>query len=181
VPNCYLTPEAIPVTENLSFPEIDGVRISLRSVQRSENSYKISIYLVNETSLIDPLAESGKRRFQTSDMIFQPQIRVVCGKNTELLPFDSFQPSDEKPEPGSLEEEDESLALIYQDYQAYARGHLCAAVWKRIDPERPCQGENPLKWIDGKVVESQPQYGKRQWSKFILPDCRTEYVPFEES
>src|SRR4028119_6204 len=47
VPNCYLTPEAISVTENLSFPEIDGVRISLRSVQRSENSYKISIYLVN--------------------------------------------------------------------------------------------------------------------------------------
>ena len=175
VPNCYLTPEAISVTENLSFPEIDGVRISLRSVRRSENTYKVSIYLVNETSLVDPLEESGKRRFQTSDMIFQPQIRVVCGKNTELLPLDSFQPSDEKPEPGSLEEEDESLALIYQDYQAYARGHLCAAVWKRIDPERPCQGENPLKWIDGEVVESQS--GKQQWQKFILPDCRTEYVP----
>jgi len=174
VPNCYLTPEAIFVTANLSFPEIDGVKISLRTVPRSENTYKVSIYLVNETSLVDPLEESGKRRFQTSDMIFQPQIRVVCGKNTALLPFDSFQPSDEKPEPGSLEEEDESLALIYQDYQAYARGHLCAAVWKRIDPERPCQGENPLKWIDAEVVESQ--YGKQQWQKFILPDCRTEYV-----
>ncbi|MFP4578615.1 MAG: helicase, partial [Coleofasciculus sp.] len=175
VPQCYMTPESIPVTENRIIGATDHVNISLRCVPRPDNTYKVSIYLVNETSLIDPLEESGKRRFQTSDMIFQPQIRVVCGHNTELLPFDSFQPSDEKPEPGSLEEEDESLALIYQDYQAYARGHLCAAVWKEIDPERPCQTENPLKWIDGEVVESQ--YGKGQWQKFVLPDCRTEYVP----
>ena len=175
IPNSYITPEPIPVTENRIIGVTDQVNISLRCVPRPDNTYKVSIYLVNETSLIDPLEESGKRRFQTSDMIFQPQIRVVCGHNTELLPFDSFQPCEEKPEPGSLEEEDESLALIYQDYQAYARGHLCAAVWKEIDPERPCQTENPLKWSDGEIVESQ--YGKRQWQKFVLPDCRTEYVP----
>lgn len=175
VPDCYITPEPIPVTENRIIGVTDQVNISLRRVRLPDNSYKVSVYLVNETSLIDPLEESGKRRFQTGDMIFQPQIRVVCGKNTELLPLDSFQPSDEKPESGSLEEEDESLALIYRDYQAYARGHLCAAVWKEIDPERPCQGENPLKWIDGEVVESQ--YGKQQWRKFAKPHCRTEYVP----
>lgn len=175
VPNCYLTPEPISVTENRLISETDQVKISLRSVDCSESKYKVSIYLVNETSLIDPLSESGKRRFQTGDMIFQPQIRVVCGKNTELLPFDSFQPSSDKPEHGSLEEEDESLALIYREYQAYARGHLCAAVWKEIDPDRPCNQENPLIWIDGEVVESQ--YGKRQSCKFAKPDCRTEYVP----
>ncbi|NEO33664.1 MAG: helicase [Symploca sp. SIO3C6] len=175
VPNFYITPEPIPVNENRIICVKDQVKISLRYVHLPDNTYKVSVYLVNETSLIDPLEESGKRRFKTSDIIFQPQIRVVCEENTQLLPFDSFQPSEEQPEPGSLEEEDESLALIYQDYQAYARGHLCTAIWKEIDPERLCQRENPLKWIDGEVVESQ--YGKRQRQKFILPDCRTEYVP----
>lgn len=175
VPNYYVTPDPICVSENIVISEIDKVKISLRSVHRFNNTYKVSIYLVNETSLVDPLAESGKRRLQTTDMIFQPQIRVVCGKNTELLPFDSFEPLTQEPEPGSLEEEDESLALIYREYQAYARGHLCAAVWREIDPERPCQEENPLKWIDGEVIEEK--FGKEQWQKFTLPDCRTEYVP----
>jgi len=175
IPNCYLTPEPIPVAEPSPIPGRDAIRISLRSVQRGENTYKVSIYLVNETCLDDPMEESGKRRFQISDMIFQPQIRVVCAENTELLPFDSFEPATEVPEPGSLEEEDESLALIYREYQAYARGHLCAAVWQEIDPERPCQRENPLRWIDGEVVDSQ--YGKQQGQKFVNPDCRTEYVP----
>ncbi|MDJ0737645.1 MAG: hypothetical protein QNJ47_26920 [Nostocaceae cyanobacterium] len=177
VPKYYVTPDPICVSENTVIAEIDKVKISLRSVHRFDNTYKVSIYLVNETSLVDPLAESGKRRLQTPDMIFQPQIRVVCGEKTELLPFDSFEPSIEEPEPGSLEEEDESLALIYREYQAYARGHLCTAMWKEIDPERPCQAENqnPLKWIDGEVIEEK--LGKEQWQKFTLPDCRTEYVP----
>ncbi|MBO1350259.1 MAG: DISARM system helicase DrmA [Hormoscilla sp. GUM202] len=175
VPNCYVTPEPISVTASQLLDETDGVKISLRTVRRADDTYKLSIYLVNETSLRDPREESGKRRVQTSDLIFQPQIRVVMGENTELLPFDSFQPADEKLDPGSLESEDESLALIYRDYQAYARGHLCAAVWKEIDPEAKVREENKLKWIDAEVVESTG--GKQQSQKFIVPDCRTEYVP----
>ena len=70
VPNCYVTPEPIAAAEPLTIPEIDAVRISLRSVQRGKNTYKVSIYLVNETCLIDPMEESEKRRFETSDMIF---------------------------------------------------------------------------------------------------------------
>jgi len=175
VPNCYVTPEPISVTASQLLDETDGIKISLRTVRRADDTYKLSLYLVNETSLRDPLEESGKRRVQTSDLIFQPQIRVVMGENTELLPFDSFQLADEKLAPGSLEEEDESLALIYRDYQAYARGHLCAAVWKEIDPEAKVREENKLKWIDAEVVESTG--GKQQSQKFIVPDCRTEYVP----
>lgn len=175
VPQSYLTPESIPITENRIIADIDQIKITLRIFPLDKNIYKVSIYLVNETSLIDPLEESGKRRLKTGDMIFQPQIRVVCGENTELLPFDSFEPSSEKPEPGSLEEEDESLALIYREYQAYARGHLCAAVWKEIEPERLCEIDNPLQWTDGEIIEAK--FGKAQRQKFTLPDCRTEYVP----
>lgn len=177
VPNCYVTPEPISVANPSGIPPKDALRISLRSVSISANTYKVSIYLVNETPLlVDSIEKSEKLLFQTSDIIFQPQIRVVCSENTELLPFDSFEPAEETPEAGSLEEEDESLALIYREHQAYARGHLCAAVWKEIDPERPCLlPENPLHWIDGLVVESQ--YGEKQRNKFIQPECRTEYVP----
>lgn len=124
IPNCYLTAEPIPVAEPSPIPEIDAVRISLRSVQRGKNTYKVSIYLVNETCLNDPMAESGKRRFETSDMIFQPQIRVVCAENTELLPFDSFEPAAEVPEPGSLEEEDESSETFRLPVQIVRLGKI---------------------------------------------------------
>ncbi|MEH2141113.1 DISARM system helicase DrmA [Nostoc sp.] len=179
VPNCYVTSETIAITENIKnlvIAEIERIKISVRCVYRpAENSHKVSIYIINETPPSGEQNEAGKKRVATRDIIFQPQIRVVCGENTELLPFDSFEPSSEKPEPGSLEEEDESLALIYREYQAYARGHLCSAIWKEIDPERYCQGENPLQWIDGEIVEAK--LGQQQRQKFILPNCRTEYIP----
>ncbi len=179
VPDCYVTPEPVDVSRNQIIAEVDQVQISLRSspIPGAQNTYKVSIYLVNETALRTPANPEEKVRVETSHLIFQPQIRVVLSGMAKLLPFDSFQPTSAVPEPGSLDEEDESLALIYRDYQAYARGHLCAAVWKEIDPERPCTGrqENLLEWVDGEVVESQ--YGKPQFNKFVLPHCRTEYVP----
>ncbi|NET48375.1 MAG: hypothetical protein F6K09_06530, partial [Merismopedia sp. SIO2A8] len=85
VPNFYITPEPIPVNENRIICVKDQVKISLRYVHLPDNTYKVSVYLVNETSLIDPLEESGKRRFKTSDIIFQPQIRVVCVDKVELV------------------------------------------------------------------------------------------------
>jgi len=175
IPNFYITPQPISVTNNSTLAEIDQVKITIRTFFRSDNTYKVSIYLINETSLADPLSESEKRRIETDDLIFQPQIRVILGENTKLLPFDSFQLSPETPEPGSLQEEDESLELIYREYLAYARGHLCAAIWKEIDPERPCQEEKLLTWNDGLLVKLN--CGKQEWQKFSLPDCRTEYVP----
>lgn len=180
VPDSYVTPALINVTVNQVIAEVDQVQISLRSVHlpSPDNSYKVSVYLVNQTNLRSPEdSDNAERRVTTSDLIFQPQIRIITGERTTLLPFDSFQPAPEPPEPGSLDEEDESLALIYREHQAYARGHLCAAVWKEIDPERPYQsGElNLLEWVDGEVIQSQ--YGKAAFERFRLPDCRTEYTP----
>jgi len=181
VPQGYVTPDLINASISpQSVATVDQVRISLRSMRLSghERLYKVSVYLVNETSLpVD--SETGKRsgRVETHHLIFQPQIRVNLGKGTTLCPFDSFQPAETAPEPGSIAEEDESLALIYRDQQAYARGHLCGAVWRDIDPERPCNSgqENPLTWIDRHLI--QTRYGEPFALKFSLPDCRTEYLP----
>jgi hypothetical protein len=116
VPNCYVTANEVSILINQRIRTVDQVSLSLRSVPlpRQPGSYKVSIYLVNETSLANPGNPSEKRRVETADFVFQPQIRVIPGKHTEILPFDSFQPSAETPSPGSLEEEDESLALVVQ-------------------------------------------------------------------
>lgn len=177
IPNGYITPEFISVKENIALAEIDMLRLTLRTVYLDNNTYKVSVYLVNDSKLTGELDKEGKPKLNTRDMIFQPQIRIVCADSTQLLPFDSFTPDlDKIPDEGSLEEEDESLALIYRDYQALARGHLCAAVWKEIDPSRPHQQDNnPLIWVDGEIIKST--YGQNQWQRFLLPDCRTEYIP----
>lgn len=177
IPNGYVTEEFVSIERNMLLKEIDSLQLSLRVVSLEEHTYKVSVYLVNNSQLTGEPDQQGKPLLHTRDMIFQPQLRIVCAENTQLLPFDSFTPELEKiPTPGSIEEEDESLALIYRDYQAYARGHLCAAVWKEIDPTRPYQqDDNPLTWVDGEIIKSQ--YGEAQWRRFILPDCRTEYIP----
>lgn len=178
IPNGYVTEEFVYIERNMLLKEIDSLQLSLRVVSLEEHTYKVSVYLVNNSQLTGETAQQDKPKLlHTRDMIFQPQLRIVCAENTELLPFDRFTPDLEKiPTPGSIEEEDESLALIYRDYQAYARGHLCAAVWKEIDPTRPYQQyDNPLTWVDGEIIKSQ--YGEDQWRRFILPDCRTEYIP----
>src|SRR5713101_4122834 len=36
-----------------------------------------------------------------------------------------------------LSAEDMELAMLYRNRVALARGHLCGAMWKDIDPERP--------------------------------------------
>jgi hypothetical protein len=165
VPQGYVTSEWLNASiSSQDIANVDQVKITLRSMRLpgSKGSYKVSVYLVNETSLpVD--RETGKTtgRVETHHLIFQPQIRINLGEGTILSPFDSFQPAETVPEPGSIAEEDESLALIYREQQAYARGHLCGAVWREIDPERACDSgqDNPLTWIDRNLI--QTRYGEQ--------------------
>ena len=61
---------------------------------------------------------------------------------------------------------------------AFARGHLCSAVWKTIDPERSWIDENnnsatfqPFSWIDAETLKEPLR------NKFLHPDLRTEIIP----
>lgn len=179
-PQCFVSePIVICGGDSRLLGEVGQVKISLRSIQTSPNNdiFKISVYLVNETSLIDPANPTEQIRAKTEHLVFQPQIRIVLEKGTELVPFDTFQPQPGTPSPGSLEEEDESLALIYQRYQSYARGHLCGAVWREVDPERSLDDgdASALSWDDKTIVVEQ--YGNQVAQSFACSDCRTEYLP----
>jgi hypothetical protein len=58
-----------------------------------------------------------------------------------------------------------------------ARGHLCSAIWRALDPERPWPGHDtpsrpPYIWVDGHALLSEEER-----HEFSPADVRTEYVP----
>jgi len=134
----------------------EGVRLVLRQTKLEANIWHVSIYLVNETKI--------NTTPYTSDLIFQPQIRVNFHDGVMAVSVDRRRL--QGPEEGQLE-------LLYSRLQGLARGHLCGATWKEIDPERPLEGitENPLIPDD---IKNLPDDEKLI---FINPHVRTEYLP----
>lgn len=169
-PFSFLT-GAVLVDQSAAWAAGPGVRLQLRSRSVGHRRWRVSIFLVNETTI----AES--KWAETADYVFQPQIRVSCCPGTLLLPVQS-EPlvATADVAPGSLAEEDATLALLYQNRAAFARGHLCGAVWKAIDPELPhpniqAPQQAPYYWIDSVVVPETER------AKFVPADVRTDMVP----
>lgn len=168
-PAFYLT-GSIQVTDNIDWSPEEGVSIILRSKSLSEDKLRVTIFLVNVTE------HSGNGWVGTPLHIFQPQIRVHCDPGTNLVPVLSTDISQSQEEnPGSYLAEDASLAMLYRSRAALARGHLCGAMWKDIDPERPHysiqQDLAPFFWTDSVEVPSSDR------DKFSPADVRTELVP----
>ena len=123
----------------------------------TSNLWKISLYLVNETTLKD------RRKYSFDDLIFQPHIRVVCGQDTRLSYLTEFESQD-------LEE---SLSdHMYRHRRTFARGHMCSAVWKDVEfSSRSGDDHDIIEWIDSKIL---PEEVARH---FRTPDVRSEYLP----
>lgn len=165
-PQGYLTGQVNAARDEQTFAPDPDVRLLVRS-RRVKGGYRVSIFLVNDRSVPD-----GNRP-QTEDYLFQPQIRVHLAAGTRLLPVQVGAA-----ESSLLAEEtreEESLALQYQHRTALARGHMCAAMWKDIDPEAPADFERPAEapfaWTD---AESIPETER---AKFSPADVRTELIP----
>jgi hypothetical protein len=144
-----------------SWSVAEHAKLHCRMTRANTGDYHISLFLVNET----PLGDNERPR--TQDLIFQPQIRVVLEKNARLKPLLGQRIADE---------EEASLALLYLNREAMARGHLCGAVWRDVDPERPWRGPGQsssltFEWPDGELL------GDAERAIFIWPDVRTEYLP----
>jgi DNA polymerase IIIc chi subunit len=157
----------IEVSNERELYKDNGIRITVRTKKTSQGDYHVSVFLVNETSL------EGKEYPRTEDFIFQPQLRIVCEDEAMLVPII-----------GELHDEPEEagLSLLYRERKAFARGHLCSATWKDVDPERPQGGckstpperrsiGHPFVWIDDESVEEPDR------TLFTNPDVRTEYLP----
>jgi hypothetical protein len=125
---------------------------------------RISVFLVNTT----PCGENEHPR--TDKHVFQPQIRVRCAGETQIVPTEDLG--------NSSDPEDATLAFLYRHNRSLARGHLCSAVWRDLDPERPLTGDDaetlksPFTWIDGEALLSKDEH-----ERFSPADVRTEYVP----
>jgi len=125
-----------------------------------ENSQKyiVRIFLVNETQY-----DTAGRQTEI-ERIFQPQIRVIVNDDANVGDLDdvvSIHNTDQ--------ENDD--ALLYRNLKTKAKGYLCAAVWKDVDPEF---SDNDIKNITWKDSQKVPQKIK---DDFTCPDVRTEYLP----
>lgn len=167
-PGCFLT-GVVQIVNDQSWMAAPGVSLQMRSYKISEEGWRVSLFLINT---VQP---RGRGRPEVDEHLFQPQIRVHCCPGTSLVPVRSsvsLDPADAS----SMAVEDASLALLYRHRTAYARGHLCGATWREIDPERPSQStvpprEAPFAWTDMIVVP------KAEQRKFSPADVRTEMVP----
>lgn len=141
-------------------PGDPAVELVIRS-RRDGARWRVTLFLVNRTQSRGP-------RATVEEHLFQPEIRVVAGDETHVVPIDEGAPGDEA---------DEALSLLYRQRLPMARGHLCGAVWKTVDPQRPYANgsvpqEPPFAWMDGQTVLSSSVHQQFAW-----PDLRTEYVP----
>ncbi len=144
-----------------------GAEISFRVVVNpsEKNRCFVDVYIINQ---LKPSREDN-----TSAHIFQPQIRVLCPAGTKLV-------GSIRKTPGR--EEEQKLEFLYRERAVFARGHLCSATWRDIDPENrenlpsslgaiASYKELPFSWPD---VESLSQDDQK---KFCPADVRTEFVP----
>ncbi len=147
-----------------------GVRVNLRSRSLDGGARRVTVFLVNEAVVPDDKPPS------TGDYLFQPQIRVHLCPGTWLVPV---QVGGADSPAGELEaemQEEQSMAMQYRHRTALARGHMCAAMWQDIDPERPFEdGEHPVEapfaWTDAESVPAQER------PKFAPADVRSEMLP----
>jgi hypothetical protein len=136
------------------------ISIHLKSRKISNKVFYVNIYLVNEIRI------SGNYP-KTEDHIFQPQIRVICLNGTNVVPQKSQLPQDK---------EELELDFLYRNKPVLAKGHLCSAIWKAVDPERPQPSgcsyrEPPFYWVDGEALHEVDRI------RFTRPDVRTEFIP----
>ncbi len=172
-PKRFLT-GLIDIRENKSWLSDDSTRIVLKAnlIDTNMGIWRVSLFIVNVSELDEDDIQPA------SKFVFQPEIRIVCNGSTYMVPMNDQNNSNipEDEEDTTLYEEDRSLALLYSERPALARGHLTGATWKEIDPQRPhptiqTPSEPPFCWTDGEILPQDER------NKFQYPDARTDYMP----
>lgn len=155
-----------------SFQSPDHVSIDIRSLQVDANVWRVSVYLLNTEVPANP------ERIDIPELVFQPEIRVVTATSTRIVAVAATDRGARivGDQSNIVGNDDRSLDLQYNDRPALARGHLCGALWRDIDPQRPRSGppgpsEPPFAWVDGSLLAQQDR------QRFALPDVRTALVP----
>lgn len=173
---CQAQPQELCIDEqgNLCNDGCAEISLYVRCKQMKDSTSVIMLYLINRMRVQnkEDVQDEEKKQFFTECCVFQPQIRVKCLSGTRIVPLITSLPSDE---------EEQRLHFLYRGYPVLARGYLCSAVWKEIDPEvkvenpdldfPDAQKQPPFYWVDGELL---PEEDRRRFSP---PDVRTEFVP----
>lgn len=147
-------------------PSAAEISINVRNRSAGENRTAISVFLVNRRRQVS--SEFAK----TEECVFQPQLRLVLPAGMESVSGKGGTASDE---------EEKRLEFLYRRRTAPARGHMCSAVWKEIDPEHTNSWRKnedpdsapgpPFAWVDGQILP------EKERQLFTQPDLRTDFVP----
>lgn len=144
-------------------PEV-SVHIRSRPHPGGAGLWMVSVFLVNR---IRPAADT----LQTAGHhVFQPQVRIRLPEGVQTVSGIAE---------GSGAGDERTLRFLYRERPALARGHLCSAVWRAVDPEVEVLGAGdpvapatpPFVWTDGELLAPPVQ------QEFTGPDVRSEYVP----
>lgn len=169
-PSTFLT-GTVRIDMDRRWEAAPGVSLQMRVLNLAADGWKVSLFLINTTEF------NGEGRPSTEQHIFQPQIRVHCRAGTHSVPvWTADIDRGQAGFAGSMASEDASLSLLYRERAALARGHLCGAIWRDIDPERlyvhhQLPAAAPFFWTDSAEVSIE------EGAKFSPSDLRTEMVP----
>ncbi|MFD6319831.1 DISARM system helicase DrmA [Methylorubrum thiocyanatum] len=162
-PDLILTP-MLEATSTLRVFDRDGVELRVETSALRSGGRRVSVWLLNvrrETDL-------GRRG--PSEHVFQPQLRVALDESATLIPMHGAA------RPAATEESE--LDLLYARREAFARGHMCGATWRAIDPERDAaefEAERPsaapFTFTDAHLLSPVDV------TAFSPPDLRTDYLP----
>ncbi|MHB2015964.1 MAG: DISARM system helicase DrmA, partial [Candidatus Xenobia bacterium] len=136
----------------------DRTSLHVRLQELGTEAWMVSVFFVNRE---EHQADSAP---PVPSMIFQPELRIQLGEGLQPADFRSLSLTPE-------DAEDRSLELLYRDRPVLARGHLCAALWRDIDPEQPGPEGGLLAWADATLI-AEPER-----SAFQCPDLRAAFVP----
>ncbi|CAO3416072.1 DISARM system helicase DrmA [Azospirillum endophyticum] len=144
--------------------ERDGVELRVESVALRSGERRVSVWLLNVRH------ETERGRKGPTEHVFQPQIRVLLGEGTSLLPM--------RRAVGPSEVEERDFDLLYAGREAFARGHMCGATWRAVDPERDAgvlelerPNAAPFAFTDAHLLNPTDA------AAFSPADLRTEYLP----
>ena len=154
-PRLELTPDV-----NGSIVTHGGVFLHIITTKiKNSDKWVVRIFLVNESQY------DVTKRQKEVDRIFQPQIRVIVNDAGDLGDLDSVNSQD-------FDEQDKSDALLYHNLKTKAKGYLCAAVWKDVDPEYSEGDIKKITWKDSQIVPQDIR------DEFLgKTHVRTEYLP----
>ncbi len=139
------------------------VRIDIKISNTPGGSIRVSLFA---TSLIRPERED---RVSSTEIIFQPEIRVVLNSNTQAVEMAE----------GGFASSDPEWRISMRQYdgrKVLARGHLCGVYWPDVDPQREFTesfDRPPFVWSDGVYLLGRDN----ELQLFFKPTFRTDFIP----